>query len=179
MILSLYEQSVVQSQTNFSWNEQGVSPRYSVLSFDGIDASALYNKTLEWIKSTYRYPEKVITTSTPNQRIRIEVSENIGEVKKVRFPYLITIEISFKDSKLKYEPIGTQNPAAQRDLPDMDFSLVDFPKNIPQDGLKVNLVRIKKEKVIENTSKTMDNFVSFLNSSLSSLSNFIQRKDDW
>ncbi len=169
-----------QSTISFSWSiQEGVDPKFGVVNVENMEAQSIYNKTLEWVKETYRYPEKVIKSSTPNQRIRIEVSENIGEVKKVRFPYLITIEFSFKDGKFKYEPLGTQNPATQREFPEMDINLMNFPTNIPEDGLKYGMMKLKKDKVIENTSKTMDNLILFLNSSVSNLTNYFQKKDEW
>jgi hypothetical protein len=116
--------------------------------------------------------------SIPNQKIRFETSANVGQVKNVVFPYLITIEISIKDNKLKFEPIETINPAVPETI--QDYSLIGFPNNIPEEGLKQGPIRIKKEKVIEHMSQTMMNLERYLNELTVKLSNsFKKRSDDW
>jgi hypothetical protein len=176
----LYEQ---QSEVNpqiqgvFKYSHQGLNP-YVVIDINGMNSEQIFNSTINWIKETFRNPDKVIKMSIPNQKIRFETSANVGQVKNVVFPYLITIEISIKDNKLKFEPIETINPAVPETI--QDYSLIGFPNNIPEEGLKQGPIRIKKEKVIEHMSQTMMNLERYLNELTVKLSNsFKKRSDDW
>jgi hypothetical protein len=186
-IRGLYEQSTPQSGTTtqpsqpqiqgtFQYSAQGLNP-YVIVNVNGMNSEQIFNNTLNWVKETFSNPDKVIKMTIPNQKIRIEISSNIGQVKNVKFPLLMNIEISFKDGKLKFEPIDARNPQSD---PSQDINFIQFPGNIPEDGIKMGGFKFKKEKIIENMSQSTQNLQLYLNNLIKNLTDyFTKKKDDW
>ena len=68
----------------------------------------LYNKTLEWIKKTYKDPRDIIKTDLENDFIKIEsIKEGLRctapQTSKVCYDVKYEIEISFKDNKYMFD----------------------------------------------------------------------------
>lgn len=95
---------------NFKVDSLGVTD-FIIMKFDSLISSKdLYNQTMNWIKETYKTPDKVIQTSIENSMIRIEgVDKNsvtfkfLKMVQKMDLKYVI--EFRIKDGKIKVDPI--------------------------------------------------------------------------
>ena len=100
----LFDQSI------FEYNESGLKPNYVVENIDSLSQKELYNKTINWIKETFKNPNDVIKTTIDNEKVRIEgYQPNLFTWSRLMVNYDVglfyTVEISFKDYKYKFEPI--------------------------------------------------------------------------
>lgn len=108
---------------------------YVVINIDSLNQKKLYERTLNWVKETFKNPDKVIKMTIENEKIRIEgYKENLYCVKGIFsmascYNGTFTIEISFKDGKYKFDPtyIEYHVPASQYNKAnDVQFQLNDF-----------------------------------------------------
>ena len=83
----------------------GVEPM--VIEIEGIKASDTYQKALNWVKETYKTPDKVLKAQIENKKIRIDGfarnawwNKSMGLKNSYNMDY--TIEISFKDGKYRF-----------------------------------------------------------------------------
>jgi hypothetical protein len=107
----LLNNSFGQIDTLFKYDCSGLNREFSVVKVDTIKANDLYNKTINWIKESYKNPDEVIKTTIDNKKIRFEGVER-GAMKlkgsfgyKMSFDIKYTIEVSFKDGKYRFRPI--------------------------------------------------------------------------
>jgi len=86
---------------------------YVVVNTLDIEASDLYNYSIDWIKDNYTNPEKVIKATFKNKKIRIQGIKTdalttkafgLNDQRNLRY----SIEISFKDGKYKFNPISLE-----------------------------------------------------------------------
>ena len=101
------------SKDKFVYNQLGLTP-YVVVEFDSISKEKLFKLTTNWIKETYKNPDKVIKAVIENKKIRINGYSG----------YEYTIIISFKDNKYKFEPIEviSRSQAGEFSIPLSDGS---------------------------------------------------------
>jgi hypothetical protein len=89
--------------------EKGMTD-YIVTSIEGKTASEIYKKVIEWIKVTYKNPDKVILSTIENEYVRFEGSSDsfyaMNPMSKIYVPVKYEIEISIKDGKYKFDYIG-------------------------------------------------------------------------
>lgn len=95
-----------QEIPNLRLTQNGVSP--IVVEAQNYSASDLYNKSLNWIKETYKSPETVLKADIVNEKIRLD-----GYVKdawwykslgvELHYDMEYTVEISFKDGRYRFE----------------------------------------------------------------------------
>lgn len=79
-----------------------------VVITDGLNASDLYKKALNWVQETYKNPDKVLKAKIENEKIRIDGFANNAWWYKslgIRNSYDMeySLEISFKDGKYRFE----------------------------------------------------------------------------
>ncbi len=83
---------------------------YIVTPVEGKTTSEIYKKVIEWIKVTYKNPDKVILSTIENEYIRFEGSSDsfyaMNVLSKIYVPVKYQIEISVKDGKYKFDYIG-------------------------------------------------------------------------
>ena len=83
---------------------EGVAP--VVLTFDGLSASDIYSKSLEWVQETYNNPSEVLKANIKNKKIRIdgfkEKALSFRTVVLNEWGVSYTLEISFKDEKCRF-----------------------------------------------------------------------------
>lgn len=98
------------SEDKFEYNQLGLTP-YVVTKIDSLKQGDIFQKTINWIKETYKNPDKVIKTTIENEKVRFEGFQDnticysvIGSTSCYGATY--TIEISFKYGKYKFEPIS-------------------------------------------------------------------------
>ncbi|WP_233881834.1 DUF4468 domain-containing protein [Tenacibaculum piscium] len=93
---------------SFEYNQLGLTD-YVVTNIDSVSQEQLFERTINWIKETYKNPEKVIKTKIGNEKVRIEGFQDNTICNKIflsTFCYgaKYTIEISVKDGKYKFDP---------------------------------------------------------------------------
>lgn len=98
------------AQDKFSYGVDGLTD-YVVVKVDSLNQKKLFDKTINWIKETYKNPKEVIKTTFEFNKIRIEGLEKGGICMHVSGArscgdVIYQIEISFKDGKYKFNPIS-------------------------------------------------------------------------
>ena len=66
------------SQTEFKFENGLLNTSSVVRQVDSVDSEALFNKTINWIKETYKNPDEVIKATINNQKIRFIGSSDSG-----------------------------------------------------------------------------------------------------
>jgi len=110
----------------FVYNQLGLTP-FVIVEFDSIPREKLYKLIKNWIKETYKNPDKVIKAEIDNKKIRFEgfTDSDIsisGLGQKVYGSYTYTITISVKDNKYKFEPISLESAVGSYPIPLNDGS---------------------------------------------------------
>lgn len=93
-------QSIPELKVSFN----GIEP--IVVEIENATAPELYEKALNWVKETYKNPDRVLKASIQNEKIRIEGFQSnawknkmLGVTQVADMNY--TMEISFKDGKYR------------------------------------------------------------------------------
>ena len=173
-IKSLYEQQSSQPtqpqiQGSFEYGPQGLTP-YVVMNVNSVTGQDLFNKTLNWVKTNWQNPDRVIKMTIPNEKIRIEgFQQGLLVVKKITMGCGYTIEISFKDNKLKFDVV----------------SILSAPDGIPTGYNYRELPNFKTdEKMLKHFGNSATTIETYFNNLVKSLSTYISgggstSKDDW
>lgn len=93
-------------------NIKGMSD-FIVTNVDSKTAPEIYKKVIEWIKVTYKNPDKVILSTIDNEYVRFEGSSDylwcINSLGlKTCYLTKYQIEISMKDGRYKFDLIGLE-----------------------------------------------------------------------
>jgi len=145
----------------FVYNQLGLTP-YVVVEFDSIPREKLYKLIKNWIKETYKNPDKVIKAEIDNKKIRFEgYSETALSVtglgSKIYSPCTYSITISVKDNKYKFEPISLVNAGSGYPIPLTDgsgyFNKIGLPKNSFKDFV------IEVGDLFENLNNSLKNYI--------------------
>jgi hypothetical protein len=143
------------SQEKISITPTGVAP--VVIEMPSQTAAELYKKTKEWINIYYKNPKEVLKGDIENDLIRIDGFAVGGYKTKslglsTSYDYSYTIEIQFKDNKIRYDyQVGQFWAAGARCV----YDYTDFFKN---DGT----VRKVHQYSYETINQTInDNYISF------------------
>lgn len=107
MVVSFYSNA---QETEFTFTADRGMTDFIVTQVEGKTAPEIYNKVIEWIKVTYKSPEKVILSTIENEFIRFEGSSDsfyaMNSISKIYVPVKYIIEISIKDGKYKFDYVG-------------------------------------------------------------------------
>ena len=115
-LLFLFLTGVINAQdTEFTIDNTKGMTDFVVSNIEGKTAPEIYKKVIEWIKVTYKNPDKVILSTIENEYVRFEGSSSA--VYPVNVPLMgksyqdskYQIEISIKDGKYKFDLIGMEN----------------------------------------------------------------------
>jgi hypothetical protein len=123
MLVGFYSNA---QETEFTFTAEKGMTDFIVTPVEGKNATEIYKKAIEWIKVTFKNPDKVILSTIENEFIRFEgVSDIIRSKKKYQ------IEISIKDGEYKFDLINLQENYAlnQREVPLWNTSCVNFNTN--------------------------------------------------
>lgn len=97
------------SANNFTYNQQGLLPKFVVVDVDSMSQADLFEKTINWIKETYKNPDEVIKTTIANQKVRFEgytqkmiCINSLGSQVCYGGTYIIEVEV--KDGKYRFIP---------------------------------------------------------------------------
>jgi len=114
LLLALSIFSNAFCQKDFKYEVGGLTPNFLVIEIDSLNASEIYLKSMDWIKETYKNPDEVIKAKFENKKIRFNgFKETALSTKMLGVPSFsdvrYSIEISFKDNKLKFEAINLES----------------------------------------------------------------------
>ena len=146
----------------FVYNQLGLTP-YVVVEFDSIPREKLYKLIKNWIKETYKNPDKVIKAEIDHKKIRIEGYSDtdismtaLG--KKIYSPYTYSISISVKDNKYKFEPISLEGVGSYYSIPLTDgsgyFNKIGLPKSNFRDFV------VEVGNLFENLNNRLKNYIN-------------------
>src|SRR5699024_7474191 len=114
ILISLFlTTSLSFGQKKFNYDQSGLNLKYVVVDIPQKTQQELFTKSINWIKETYKNPDKVIKTTIENKKIRFEgVDMDIISTSALGlttyYPTTYVIEIAFKDGKYKFEPISIE-----------------------------------------------------------------------
>lgn len=133
--------SLAQSNvTEFTLTKETGMTDYVVIPFEGKTAAELYKKALQWFEVYYKNPDEVLKGKIENDYLRFTGAKNgivcLNVMGKFCYDTKYTVEISFKDNKLKFDLIQLEyyRPANEYNSggwTNVDFTLMDgyFNKN--------------------------------------------------
>lgn len=110
LFVSIYASA---QETEFTFTAEKGMTDFVVTPAEGKTAPEIYKKVIEWIKVTYKNPDKVILSTIENEYLRFEGSEEtlysyfaMGKRNYLTSKY--QIEVNFKDGRYKFNIIGFQ-----------------------------------------------------------------------
>jgi hypothetical protein len=161
----------VKSQTttetpanNFTYNQDGLLPKFVVVNVDSMSQTELFEKTINWIKETYKNPDEVIKTTIANQKVRFEgytskliCINSLGSA--VCYGGTYTIEVELKDGKYRFIPISMSYKA-----PVLGGGIGDYL--IPFESGEAWYNKGEIRKMYKNVPSDIESFLNGLNDSL-------------
>lgn len=115
-LLFLFLTGVMNAQeTEFTFDNTRGMTDFVVTNVESKSATEIYKKVIEWIKVTYKNPDKVILSTIENEYVRFEGSSSavysVGAILggKFYFDTKYQIEISIKEGKYKFDLISMEN----------------------------------------------------------------------
>lgn len=105
----------LNAQEKFTYDKEGLTD-FIVVKVDSMSQSEIYAKTIDWIKDTYKNPDEVIKAKFENEKVRFNGFKSNALSTKVLGLTNYTdarysIEISFKNGRLKFNPINLEQYA--------------------------------------------------------------------
>lgn len=183
LIASFYSNA---QETEFTFNSERGMTDFIVTPVQGKTAPEIYKKVIEWIKVTYKNPEKVILTTIENEYLRFEgFSETLYSYNAMGQHYEPTkyvVEISIKDGKYKFDLISMQSLAASSSMSAGGWYDVKlFTTKISKEDLEKGY--FKKDGSLRNVFKFVPEVPTYfnnLNKSLSeSIVSTVKKSDGW
>jgi hypothetical protein len=165
LILVFSFQTFGQSEhpEKFEYSANGIND-YIVTNVEGKFANDIYDKTINWIKETYKNPDKVLAMKIENEKVRINgIASDLLSVKNMSFSLAYIIEISIKDDRYKFDLISLVTTDSGTDY-----------KKIP--NFKTD------KKLVKNFGDSPQKIENYFNGLNDSLKNYILgkiKKDDW
>lgn len=189
LLLVLWITGITTAQeTEFTFDNVKGMTDYVITPVEGKTAPEIYKKVIEWIKVTYKNPDKVILSTIENEYVRFEgssgtlYSANIIMIGKTYYTTKYEIEISIKDGKYKFDLISMQNlyPASQYSAGGWSANGF-FNVNLPKETLDTFY---KKDGSLKSTWKYIPEVPVYFNnlnkSLLESITNTSTvKKNDW
>ena len=147
----------------FEYSEKGIND-YIVTKVEEKSTNEIYSKTINWIKETYKNPDKELKMKIENKKVRINgISSDLLFVKKMSFPLDYTIEISIRDGRYKFTLVSLK----------LTESGTDY-KKIPNFKTDKKLV-----KNFGESPQRIENYFNGLNQSLKQYILEKNKKNDW
>lgn len=178
MLLSYYSNA---QETEYTFTAEKGMTEFIVTPVEGKTASEIYKKAIEWIKVTFKNPDKVILSTIENEFIRLEgFSETLysyNAMGQYFTPSKFQIEISIKDGKYKFDLVGLQ------ELVDANWREVSFfTSKTTQEELEKAYI-FKKDGTLRSTYKFANEVPTYFNNLNKSLSDSIittvKKTDGW
>ena len=167
-------------ETEFSFTlEKGLTD-FIITPVEGKTSAEIYKKTLDWIKETYKNPDKVILMTVENELIRFEGSSdsfyalNLMGKQYQNSRYLI--EVNFKDGKYKFDLISIESFSQGWN------KLTFFNYHTSKEFLD-NTTVFKKDGTLRSTFKYLPEVPIYFNnlnkSLLESITTTVKKSDGW
>lgn len=187
-IVLLITGAINAQETEFTFDNIKGMTDFVVTPIEGKTAPEIYKKVIEWIKVTYKNPDKVILSTIENEYVRFEgssetlYSANIIMLGKTYYNSKYQIEIYIKDGKYKFDLISMQNyyPRTQYSAGGWTENVL-FNSNTPKEGLSTFY---KKDGSLKSMWKFLPEVPSYFNDLNKSLLETIvasstAKKSDW
>jgi hypothetical protein len=174
LLIFLISVIVNAQETEFTFNSERGMTDFIVTPVEGKTAPEIYKKIIEWIKVTYKNPDKVILSTIENEFLRFE---GISETLYSNLPAKYEIEISIKDEKYKFDLINMQcRPLNEW----MDIPI--FYKQMNKEDLEKRYV-FKKDGTLRGDYKFAEKIPAYFNnlnkSLLESIISTVKKSDVW
>ncbi len=185
----LFVSGVLNAQeTEFTFDNTKGMTDFIVVNVEGKTAPEIYKKVIEWIKITYKNPDKVILSTIDNEYVRFEgvsgscYSINVPLMGKSYQNTKYQIEVSIKDGKYKFDIISMENYLAPSQYSSGGWSNnVLFNGNIDKEYLEKNIY--KKDGTLRSTWKNINDVPLYFNdlnkSLLESITTLVKKNDGW
>jgi hypothetical protein len=156
-------------ETEFTFSSEKGMTDYIVTKVENKSSAEIYNKIIEWIKVTYKNPDKVILSTIENEYIRFE---GISLISNINCKY--QIEISIKEGRYKFDLIGLDVyvDANQMGIPVgwSELKAVNFITNSPKESIEP---MFKKDGSFKGWCKYTPDFPIYFNALNKSLNDSI------
>ena len=188
MLLLLVSGIINAQETEFTFDNTKGMTDFIVVNVEGKTASEIYKKVIEWIKITYKNPDKVILSTIDNEYVRFEGSS--GSFYSINIPLMgksyqetkYQIEISIKDGKYKFDIISMENYLAPSQYSRGGWNQnILFNGNLDKEYLEKTI--FKKDGTLRNTWKNINDVPVYFNdlnkSILESITSSVKKNDGW
>lgn len=139
----LLPKQVKAQETEFAFTQEKGMTDYIVTPVEGKTAPEIYKKVIEWIKVTYKDPDKVILSTIENEYIRFEGASGTlysynSLLGRVYENTKYQIEISIQNGRYKFDIIGMQCYAlSSASVAGGWYDNAIFNKNMQPEGTKM------------------------------------------
>ena len=187
LVVVLIAQFGFGQETEFTFDNQKGMTDYIVGTVENKTASDIYKKIIEWIKVTYKNPDKVILSTIDNEYVRFEgFSSTLWCVSalglKTCYNTKYQIEISVKEGKYKFDIIGMEyyiSPSQYGSGGWIDLGI--FTKNMTTKE-QIDMI-FKKDGTLRASFKNAQDVPLYFNDLNKSLMEYIKSdssaKSDW
>jgi len=186
VMLLLYIGTTKAQETEFTFNNERGMTDYIVTPLEGKTAPEIYKKVMDWVKVTYKNPDKVILSTIENEYIRFEGSSQalyaLNIMGKKYYDTKYQIEISIKDGKYKFDLMGMETyiPGVQGSIGGWSANAF-FNGNMPKETL--NYIHNKKDGTLKGTYKYFNEVPTYFNnlnkSLVESITSTVKKSDGW
>lgn len=189
VLLLLLVSGIINAQeTEFTFDNTKGMTDFIVVNVEGKTAPEIYKKVIEWIKITYKNPDKVILSTIDNEYVRFEgasssfYSINLPLMGKSYQNTKYQIEISIKDGKYKFDIIGMENYTSPSQYSSGGWnSNVLFNGNLDKEFLEKSIYR--KDGTLRSNWKNINDVPVYFNelnkSILESITSSVKKNDGW
>jgi hypothetical protein len=169
LLVSFYSDA---QETEFTFTINKGMTDFIVTPVENKTTSEIYNKVIDWIKLTYKNPNKVILSNSEKNYVRFEGN---SETLYSGLPAKYEIEISIKDGKYKFDLISMQCQLTSNKYTIWTDTPL-FYKPITQEDLEKKYV-FKKDGSLKNSHKFAIEIPTYFNNLNKSLSKSIVSED--
>ncbi|MFV5688100.1 DUF4468 domain-containing protein [Flavobacterium sp. ZT3R25] len=152
--------SEIKNNEKFEYSETGLND-FVVTEIQNKKKEDIYDKTLNWVKETYKNPDIVLKMQILNEKIRIDaIATNLASINnnKTKFNINYIVEITFKDNKYKFGIVSliVQNVKDLKTMQNFktDKKIIKYWGNTPNDiEVYFNNLNDNLKKYISETKK--------------------------
>lgn len=188
MLMMLITGVANAQETQFTFDNTKGMTDFVVMDVAGKNSPEIYKKIIEWIKITYKNPDKVILSTIDNEYVRFEgfssafYSINIPLMGKSYQDTKYQIEIYIKDGKYKFDIIGMENYTSPSQYSRGGWSNnVLFNGNVDKEFLEKSIY--KKDGTLRSIWKNINDVPAYFNdlnkSILEGMSSSVKKNDSW
>lgn len=188
ILLLFVSGSITAQETEFTFDITKGMTDFVVTNVEGKTASEIYKKVIEWIKITYKNPDKVILSTIENEYVRIEgASDSFYSIYiplsgKSYQETKYQIEISIKEGKYKFDIVSMENYLAPSQYSRGGWSdNTLFNGHLDQEYLEKTIY--KKDGTLRSVWKNINEvplYFNELNKSLfESITTSVKKNDEW